>query len=88
MADVIAADFFREFINIGARSYSVYNFFNIAGTQHIVFAHFGKAFGSINYKYIGVIAFLFKHHNNGWYTGAEKDVGRQADNSIDVVVFY
>ena len=64
---------------------AVGNATHIAGTKFIALAILHKALAGIDDQHIVVVTMLLEHHDKGWNTRAEEDVGRQTDNDINII---
>ena len=60
---------------------------DVGGPELVVLSDFHKALGRVNEQHVVAVAALFEHHDDGWDAGAEEDIGRQANDRVDVVLF-
>ena len=65
----------------------VHDSFDVAGPQGVVLAGLGKPPGGVHDQDIRVAALLPQHHNHGGDAGSVEDVGGEADDGVDVVLF-
>ena len=71
---------------LGTGGNRIHNPLDIGCHQFIGLANLGKALGSVNKQNIRFFALLAQRHNDSRNTCAKENVGRQANNRLNVVV--
>ena len=61
------------------------NLLDVACTQFVLLPILDETFAGINYKHTFILAVFLEYHDKGRDTCTEEDVGREADDCIDVV---
>ncbi len=63
------------------------DFFDVGGAEPVIFSFFDEAFGGIYDEEVAVLPLLAEEEDDGGDAGAEENVGGQADDGFDVVIF-
>ena len=77
----------REFWDFAALGYAIDNALDVARLHMVVFALFDEVFGGVDHQNVVALALLAQDDDDGGNACAEKDVGRQSDDGVDMVVF-
>ena len=67
--------------------HAIDNALDVACLQMVFFAYLDEILGSVNHQHVVTFALLAQNHDDGGNAGAEKDIGRQPDNGINMIVF-
>ena len=86
-ANLVAGHYPSEVRHVHAVVNGIDDALDVTGAQVVVLALLDEALGGIDEQHVIAVTFLLEHHDDGRDTGAVEDVGRQADNGIDVVGF-
>ncbi|CRH93853.1 Uncharacterised protein [Chlamydia trachomatis] len=85
-ADLIKRDEAAEAFDALTLTHDVGDSLDVTCAQFVVLADLLKALGGVHDQHIGLFALLAQHHDDCGDTGSEEDVGRQADDGLDMAV--
>ncbi|CAB0686084.1 hypothetical protein FRC0061_00747 [Corynebacterium diphtheriae] len=84
-ANLVAGHDLSEVRYVNAVTHGIDDALDVAGTQVVVLTLLNKALRGVDEQHVIVVALLLEHHDDCRDTGAVEDVGRQANDGVDVV---